>query len=410
MSSPNIKFQSLIRKFKNGIKETIDKKKIIQNFTYELKLDETLDHNMLFNSRNIEDYFYTIKNIENLADNLDEDIQLPKIRENIGIMDDDKSISYSPIDFNEQIQSTNFYDYIGDGYLKTVYNAELCDRNWIIFTYFINRIYPNFISNDKLKIKSLHINSTPGAELSAMHHFIYNSKINTIINNIEWNWIGTLEGGKKLIDPHNISKTLLYKYKNNILQLFNMPISSMDNLNFIINEASYKLSKINLICIDEILDQKNILAYGLLAIKILENNCIFYIKLPNIKDWDIKIINAILLYSLIFAELYVFNMDFGNKISTVLICKNKKKQTETIYKKIMYILSNDEFTNDYNIFSIEYLRSDNIKNWIGKLVNIILSHNNSLSSSKISLKNIIFNDVIYEISKILDINVNTFLY
>ncbi len=438
MSSPNIKFQSLIRKYKSGVKETIDKQKIIRDFTYQLNIDDAFDTSYLFNSKGKKNFIYTLDDLfgynkKDVKVSLSKPIKIPP---NIDTKNqntetpDDLLFSFSPgveslsgpngqfnplhnFNINNPYLNNCFKKYTADdGYLKTVYNAELCDRDWVIFMYFINRIYANFATHDKIKIKSIHLHITPGSELSAMHHFLYNSKVNNSILNIEWDWLGTVYNNSiRSNDPYNIKKQVYIKYKNNMLPLFNTDISSSDNVNFILNESLSKLSKANFLCVDKTTEIKDLMFYGILSVKLLEVNCLFYLKLPAINEWDVHIINALLLYSLIFTELYLFKIDIDNKKSVVLLCKNKKKiAIDNSYKKLLYLLNNADFTNpdqSCNIFSLEYLKSENIKNWLENVLAIIEKELECDGSNK--LNDITFEDTSYEMTKVLEVNTNTFL-
>jgi hypothetical protein len=381
MSSPNIKFQSVMRNFKNGAKETLDKKKIIKDFTYDLKIDEVVDATELFISVDKDSFCYTF------GDPLGDPPGDP--------LDAAPTVFATFLEPAREIPQLDIREYIGDGYLKNVYNAELCDKDWVALLYFINRIYPNFCTLDRVRIKSLHVGAAPEGELSAMHHFLYNSEVSRDIN-IEWEWLG----------PNRTQ--LRHKYKHNLVALFNSAFSSPDNINFLMNETMGKLGRANLLCA-ELPDSspRDAVACGLIALKAMETNSIAYIKLPSVDLWDARTVNAVLMFGLIFVELYVFKLDLGGG-SAVLICKNKKRAVgDSVAKKLTYLLNNRDFADECNIFSSGYLDSDAIRPWIDRVKKIIQDER---AASVLNVPApMTFDDMMYEISKVLGMNLDTFL-
>jgi hypothetical protein len=411
MSSPNIKFQTLIRKFKNGIKESLDKQRIINDFTYQLSSEEILLSQDIFQEKKYSDFIYDISNLTDARTDRSTSVGIPIPAASLKFLqsgtsdfytsafenDNQMLFSFSPNVYQDFGTEETVSRYTGDeGYLKNVYNAEYCNDEWIIMMYFINRLYANFATHDKIKIKSLHVHTLPGSKLSALHHFLNNSKINSKFQNIEWQWMGTVNN--VIDDPYQLNKAFRIKYSKNLLQLFDTELCSPNNVKFIVNETLNKLGKLNFLCITAENNLKYYIAYAILTIKLLELNCICYINLPNPTEWNITTINALILYGLIFQELYLFKFKFDNILYTVLICKNKKKiSVEILYKKLLSLLSS-EYLESHNLFSLDYVK--NTSN-INKLLDIINKSDN--------VSPIILSDIIYEINKVLDMNINTFL-
>ncbi len=269
--------------------------------------------------------------------------------------------------------------------------------------YFINRLYANFATHDKIKIKSLHVHSLPGSALSAIHHFLFNSKINISYQNIDWQWAGTINNFVE--DPHEMSADLKIKYSKNLLNIFDSGgIAHTNNLKFVVNETLKRMcSRLNFLCIGASEEEncRSHLANAVLAIKLLEPTCIAYIEVPNPSDWTVHTINGLLLYSLLFQELYLFKFTLTNTCRTILICKNKKKvNTQLIYKKIMLLLANPKYR--FNLFSLGFMKSnDEIRELVQKILNI--------QEDRLDVLPIVLNDVMYEISKVLNLNTSTFL-
>lgn len=433
MSSPSIKVQTLIRKFKNGIKESLDKQRIINDFTYCLTVEDVLTSSILINEKKLDDFLYNVDDLifASKSDsksnselklssnsNSKSNSKLSSITEsaspknsmpiNIFSKDvedinqgDDLLFSFSPNIYIKPQSRDSITDYVGEnGYMRNIYNAEHCDNKWILMMYFMNRLYPNFATIDKIKIKSLHIHCLPGTELSAMHHFLYNSKMETKFSSIEWEWIGTINN--IIEDPYKLRKELKKTRAQNLLNLFDDNIYSANNLKYIINETLNKIGKVNFAHIDLHKNAYNsirdFIAYAILCIKLLETSCVVQINLDNPDKWDMHTINGIILLGLLFQEMYLFQFNFEGNLYTVLICKNKKKiNTETLYKKLM-LVSESTYLDTHNLFPLEYVRNE-IK--FDLTLYDLLKNINSAPTT--------FGDIIYEINKVLDMNVNTFL-
>lgn len=391
MSSPNIKFQTLIRKYKNGLKEGLDKQRIIEHYTFQIVSDDVLTTNAISTTKQ----HYSIDDIKIATFYSGESLAQPIAMKLLPAEHSDSTLfSFSPM-VSGTAMDHNIKDYMGDGLLKKVYNAELCDYDWLIMMYFMNRLYPNFATHDKIAMKSLHINALPGATLSAMHHFLYSSKINNKYKNVEWNWMGTIN--TEISDPYNLYDDLHAHYKSNLLELFNSSVCSPNNIKFIVNESTQR-GKINFLCVDACNDLRHYIGYAVLIIKLLESNCIMYMKVPQIGDWTVETYNAIVLYSLIFQEIYLFKFDLGSE-HNVLICKNKKKLTnELLYKKLLSLLMDDAIKTSTGIFTLDFLVNCDVTK---KILDIFEKNDDA--------KPIVFNDIIYEINKVLDLNLTGFI-
>lgn len=435
MSSPNIKLQSLIRKYKNGIKETIDKKKIIENHTYTLNINENIiETKHLLSSKNKHLYKYNllcndtnnVNNVNNVNDTNDIfkfDLDNPEFEKS-----ELKGFEKKNDEYDKRVKLYDIESYLNpnNGFLVNLYNVELCDEKWLIFMYFMNRLYANFTNCEKIKIKSLHINMMPGSSISALHHFLYNSNICSLgsngIHNIEWDWIGTTYSKNNTIvnDDFNIGYKLTSLYGSNLLHMLEKNIYNINNINYIINETLNRKGKVNLICVDNDVseyslthdDYKSFISYAILAIKTLESISIAYIRLPDINIWDTQFINILLLYSLIFQELYIFKFMLNNVPQYYLICKNKKKiNNEILYKKLLFILQNTEDSDwdEYNLFIKNVFEDNMIKSWLDDILSIIKTEQKLKKNNMYGSVAILFNDIITELDDVLNINIDTFL-
>lgn len=340
-SSPNIKFQSLIRKLKNNN----EIQKLVSNYTYDITseiFNTDLNTMHMFQSKG--DYDYTI---------------IPVLSQ-----------------ISKSAPITIIHDYIGKGHLYNIYNTELCDENWLIHLYCISNISNNFMTNNKVKVKSLHINQW--SSLSAFNHFLHNSI------SAEWDWLNILNSLNKPARSHK-SKTLTLIENN---------LHSVNNINYIINESN-KFTKINFLTCDTISSINDYITYIILTIKCLDVNGIAFIKIPQIQNWDTQFINVLILYNLIFSEVYIYKFSLITE-STFLLCKGKKKiNNEIIYKKLIHVISNKDFANR-NLFSKIFV--DNFTNYIFDIIDQDGEKNS-----------IVFNDLIKDINNCLNVNVNTFM-
>jgi hypothetical protein len=424
MSSPNIKLQSLIRRYKNGLKEVIDKKKIINDYTYQINIDETYDSKLLFNKKNKELYDYPLDVLSDLLlDKLYNKSDNTSDASNNTMLNDDDDVSIFPMEMYHEYSNKecskiyitqnvgkNSYkinEYIHDKLLYNMYNVELCDKYWLINMYFMNRLYNNFSNINDINIKSLYINNTSFCSISSMNHFLKNSKLFSTYK-IEWNWLVTINQYEE--EYQNTQNDILSKYLDKTLMIIKDKIYTIDNINYIINETMNKLGKINLLNIGNVeYEFRNYFSYLILSTKLLETNCILILPLPAIKYWDCNFVNLLLLYTLFFKELYIFkfNLDDSNEI-LYLICKNKKKSSnEILYKKLLFLLKSEDFLDIKNLFPQEYFSSnENIRSWLNKIYTII---NKEKQLANNYTKSILFDDILDEINEILEPNFDTFL-
>lgn len=321
MSSPDVKIQSILRKYRNNIRNEINERKNIVDFSHNISNDASLKSIDISKSKTVL-----------IADVLNKS-------ENVAIEHNNHGPSYIDI-------------------IKNVYNSEFCDNEWLIFMHFINKTYPNFENNDKYKIKTLFLNDI--SPLSAMHHFIYNSDIH--LSNLEWEWS---------IACPNIRKNFIKReYRNTILRLTDKNICTFNNINYIINETINSYSKINHM-VNTGTEYNDYLASAILSIKLLDSSCIFYTKLPVYSDFNEQIMSILLLYSLIFSEVYIFDIKIEDLIQPYLICKNKKKiTTEVTYKKLLSCIDCE------NIFHQDFVKDVN-KEWYEKMIKIIEEEKNN---------------------------------
>jgi hypothetical protein len=360
MSSPDIKIQSLLRKYKNLSVENTEKQKVISNFSYGINNDSTLSTSCILKSLKEQN---DVKEQNDLKEQND-------VKEQ-----------------NDLKEKSEITDYIGNSdsdIFANVYNSEFCDEEWVAFLYFISKNYINFNKSDKIQIKSLFLNSL--SPLSACHHFLYNSSAN--LKNLEWKWGLATYYYKK----HEIRK----EYHNNILCLQDKQKHSANNINYIINEVISSHGKINFLIDTFYNDNKydmynNYIMCAILSIKLLETNCIFYCKIPDFNNFMDEIKDSIFLFSLIFDEVYIYKFVLGSQMN-YLVCKNKKKiNNESIYKKLLFCLGK------YPIFTDE-LKQENIK-WYERLDEII----NDTDHEKI----IQFETIKKEINDVLSYNYKT---
>jgi hypothetical protein len=422
MSSPCIKLQSLIRKFKNLTKEQMDKNKVITEYQYDLSIsDVVLSTDFLFQSNSKDLYVYDLCNKpKQMPSNNSPQKTLP-----INIIDTYKYNTGIPWDEIEDNLENIINDYIDTvfnskitrGHLNNVFNTELCDETWLINLFILDKIHYNFIVNDNVKIKSLHIGDI--STLSAYNHYLFNGSLPELVN-AEWSWLNT---NITFNDKNPIIKHINNKFYNNILQLLENNIYSANNINYVINEVNNKLVKINFFAInytDQCLNADDICynnhnsnnnktnhiynnihaAYASFVIKLMDINSILFIKIPNVSEWDTQFINIMLVYALLFNETFVFKFDLTTK-STYLLCKNKKKiSNETVYKKLIHIISNKDFTDDCNLFSKEIFKLPVIKNWLENIFKI-MDYDEAETTS--------FDTILSAVNSTLKINTETFL-
>lgn len=417
MSSPCIKLQSLIRKFKNLTKEQTDKNKIIVDFQYNLSLDEmTLTTDYLFQSNAKQLHVYDI---------CDKSVQTPGYNTEIKSLPIYISCSTSANTTENELNIMNEISELNDyidisvnkkGYLNNVFNTELCDETWLINLFIMHTIHANFIVNDNVLVKSLHVGDI--SALSPYNHYLFNGALPELVNS-EWNWLNTNIGFKDNDTNEHISK----KYTNNILQLLETSIYSLNNINYIINEVNNKLTKINFLSINYNSENSHALStsynsdnpnnnkndnilnhlhatYAAFIIKLLDINGIVFIKIPNAAEWNTQFLNILLLYGLLFNEMYIFKFNLTTK-SMYLLCKNKKKITnETIYKKLVYIIANKDFAPEYNFFSKEIFTLPDIENWLENVLKIVDCDD---------ADSVPFDNILSVINTTLKVNTETFL-
>ncbi len=353
LSPKNINIQSLIRKFKNS-KEKV----LCENdyYSYDLSSEDSNDiiSKHLFNSKTPNDFMYNI---------------LPNSISSNFKKSEPISIPNSTKQFNSSYATFDINDYIGTptslGYINNVYNAELVNEDWIITIFYLHQIYKNYSSDNEYKIKSLHIN-VDWSVLSAFHHFLHNC-----INSTSWDFVSLIPENSVFANIPKVINTIKKKYHNNLITLLlNKEFNDINNINFIINETISKIDKINLFISTSVGSIKDYIAFIILVIKTMEPNGSIFIKIPNIYEWDTQMINILIMYQQCFQEVLIYRFNIINK-TTFLLCKNKKKiNNEHVYKKLLNILAANNFTNETNIFTLEYIQN-NTKTELQKILNFI---------------------------------------
>jgi hypothetical protein len=445
MTSPNIKFQSIIRNYKNGLHEELDKKKIIFDYTYNLSLNEVPLAKALFFSKFSELYVY------DWADLMHNDpphpesasIDIPANRNTkpylagspgrFGVSPGHLASPGHPaspgrLGASPVIKNASINEYMGDGgYFENVYRAELCNTQWLICMHFINRLYVNFMGKDRaLHINSLHISHSGDREeygdISAMHHFVHNSHVTENILNVEWKWLnisGLIKSDPAAPDELKSDPikpdqaTQLYnKYGENMLPDLPDIRSTIDKI--------HDLGKLNFLYVRFSdsdpsagtgagtgagsglgADYATYIKYAILVLKTFGINCMACIPIGSNWHQDIKTANILLLYALIFREIYVYNFDVENRRIVYLVCKDKKRfSVEPIYKKLMSVLSDASFSAGHNLFSAEYM-SQNYA-WLQSIDDIRTGKRTKVSP-------ITFSDIAPEVSHVLKLNTQTFL-
>jgi hypothetical protein len=349
----DIKLQSLIRKLRN---EKF-KEGEIKSFTYKFEdIDINIDNTYLYQSKFAENFEYSL-------DSLD-------IFDTLGA----SGVSSETPDTENDKRNINYQ------VLNNVYNMENCDINWLTFMYTFNNIYSHYHIKNNINIKSLHICNS--GEISAMERLFYNS--NKGLVNVDWNWLYTSDSNVRLDK----------KYKRNMLKLLTPKIYDINNINYIINDVNKKVSKVNLIVSTvEDFNTKLFITYAIYSIKLLEVKSLLYIRIPNINEWNTQFINCLLLFANIFTEMYVYTFDLEKQV-TVLICKDKKKlNNEILYKKLIHILQNENYTNG-NIFSKDLFDTPEISEWLNSIINI--NSNNTITNSIIG-----YDDIIHDLNSFL---------
>jgi len=341
MSSSDIKFESILRNFKNKAKVNLEQKKIITKFSYDISSNMIIDTSDLFCNKIADKFIY----------DFDYDLDFDHDFDNEKVIDENATKD-ADIDILNYISQ--------NGYLYDVYNAELCNEDWLIYMFLFKNIHYNFISSVR-NIDSLHFiklsneidNSYQFAGLSAIHHFLHNSNIlNT------WNWIST-------IIPTN--KILRNKYKHNYISLLGSNIPTIDNITSIINNAADRLMKINFMTNDIIGNTEMYVIYACLGIKLLDSIGILFTRFHNSNEWSSQHINILRLYALIFQEVYVYNFNIVEP-RTYILCKNKKKIPNVkIYKELIYLCScSKDALPTHNLFT----KSSFDDQWLEKISGI----------------------------------------
>lgn len=358
----DIRLQSSIRKMHNEKFKTNP----ITGWSRHLETtDIIVDTKYIYQSKDSDNYRYSIEDITPVADNKVENIQ-----------------KKSDMDLE---------NYFKEGYYKNIFNAENCDIDWITFIFIINRVYKHFNNKTRTIITSLHFNNI--SILSAFNHFVYNSKITT--QNIEWNWLCAND------NLNNANKMVERKYKKNILKPTNNEIHHFNNINYVINETTHRLHKVNLIISNCGKYTTYIyIAYAIYALKLLDINGCMYMQIPSRDKWDMEFINILVLYTVIFKDIYIYNFDLTEE-KCIMVCSCKKKSSnEILYKRLLYLLkifANDsDMESNINIFSKNIYDNPIVKTWVD---NILDTRKNIINSE----------DVINVINDLLDINLEPFL-
>jgi len=316
MTSSNIKFNAIMRDFQNKAKLELEQKKIITGFSYDISNDSVMDTKYLYCEKFADKFVYEFDSCERIV-----------------------------TDVND-----NILDYLGqDGYLADIYNAELCNEDWLIHLYLFKKIHNNFITVDQ-NIDSLHFNidgsNTSFAGLAAINHFVYNTDNNVSSNT--WNWLS---------NATPINKALRSKYKYNYLSMLDTITPTLNNINIIANSVYDREMKINYITNDisynTTANIETYIIYVCLAITLLDSNGLLLMRFPVPSTWTTQYINVLMLYSLIFQNVYVYNFNISGP-RTYILCKGKKKIANVkVYKALIYLCSNGKCTADHNLFDRE---------------------------------------------------------
>jgi hypothetical protein len=348
MSSSDIKFESILRNFKNKAKINLEQKKIIINFSYDISSNMIIDTSDLFCNKIANKFIY------------DFDYDLDFDRDFDNEFDNKFATGKKDTDTNINIDILNYISQ--NGYLYDVYNAELCNEDWLIYMFLFKNIHYNFISSAR-NIDSLHFiklsneidNSYQFAGLSAIHHFLNSSNVlNT------WNWIST-------ITPTN--KILRNKYKHNYISMLGSNIPTIDNITSIINNVADRLMKINFMTNDILGNIEMYIIYACLSIKLLDSIGILFTRFYNPNEWSSQHINILRLYALIFQKVYVYNFNIVEP-RTYILCKNKKKIPNVkIYKELIYLCTcSKDALPTHNLFT----KSSFDDQWLEKISGIFL--------------------------------------
>jgi hypothetical protein len=379
----HVKLQSLIRKFKNSSVE----ENVIKNYSYNLSIDADIDTTFLFQTSKSDSFLYKIDVLERPVSGASIPIKIVNKSKELPLESNVKHYVNSDI----------------KGYLHNLFNAELCNEEWIISMYFLSIVNHMFIRNEKIKINSLHMNNLTHSTISAFHHVLHNSSIKS---NIEWQWLNVIPNDFNLTNKlKNILERVCRKYKHRLLHLIDSRNYSTNNINYIINETNAKISKINMLCAlcDVKSHSKSYIANIILSIKLMDQIGVMYVKIPNVDKWDTRFINILLLHSLIFLEVYVYEFNITTE-STYLLCKNRRKiNNESIFKKLYYIVSNPNFV-DHNLFDEKIFDEPDIKEWLTRLLD-----NTEIPFSTDVIKNNLDNTIVDYISSNLHVNTETFL-
>ncbi len=257
----------------------------------------------------------------------------------------------------DTLDSKEIEAYLGeDGFFSNVYGAEFCTSGWAVMVYFMNKLHANFATPDGIRIRSLHISRDIDADVAAMRHVLYNSKISH--TNIDWKWLSVDDDREKT------------------------PA--------IIHEAAAQ--KLNFLCIDAKDSTAHYITYAILCVKLLETNCSLFVRVLPPNEWTARTVNGLMMFSHIFQKLRLYNIDVAEH-HFILIGTNKKRMDGSLLcRKLLHMLNIVEplAESSANIFTLEYMRGVS-SGLLDKILSITDSNVPSMG-------------IIYDINQILEIN------
>ena len=337
-------------------------------YAYDLSIQSEIDTRYMFTSSLKDKYVYEFDIKHN------EDPNLHSKSEPIPILSKESYFTLSS-EYN-----MNHYEYFSN-----VYNAELCDDEWMRSIYFLNSFYTHFIHNGILDIRSVHIDNSKGSTIAAFNHFIFNSNVLDRYG-INWKWLTTSKN--VLSDEYSIHNLKI--------------IPSETDLVILSDKISHRLSSFNLILIDNF---KNCIIYAALIANLMDENGMCYVRVPDVKNWNTHTINTILLYSLMFEEVRLYKFE---SCKIYILCKNLKRNMEKgrVYKKLVRILSKRFNPMEYNLFHEELFQIPELHKWLDNILHIISKY---VDQCDVITCDVMCDSIFKKNIDILKINTNTLL-
>jgi hypothetical protein len=326
------------------------------------------------------------------------------------------SITYTKCHLQQQnCDNSNLKCYFGNnGLLHNMYQAELCDIQWLAGFYIMNFIYQiiykikdisifNNILNDKINIFT--VGNNIGSLLSGIHHFYFNSVFTPIDIDIDadnaetkckekFNWCSIIPDYNNL--KTRIDKKFYSLYSSNLIDCcHNNELTKSENILFIKQKISEKYDKLHILINDTwYLEYQNKNYNSLLStltlIETLDDDGILIIQMPYIyfSSDDIIEKDIILLISMIFKTTRIIKfpvpLSSGTSFQLYIVAVGKKKIYNDkckIYIKLINGINKNDTKYIKTIFNKKIWDKPHIQTWYDNLLNINTESTISASES-----------------------------